>query len=143
MLPPYTYNHTASQGYQPDVHYQPLSEAVSNWCLKQPVKDWKVPPDQYSCSTTPVIPPKSGSNSKPRSNSCPHPCVVTMTITPAPTKVDKGKGKQPAKGGQSKPQISPEFVTDMDSNIKPDQAANVANPLPLTDHLQDCVPKCD
>ena len=32
------YNHTASQGYQPTIHLEPLRKAVTNWCLSKPVE---------------------------------------------------------------------------------------------------------
>ena len=51
------YNHCASQGYQPLIHYQPLRAAVLNWCKSAPVVDWQRPPDQQSRSPTPTIPP--------------------------------------------------------------------------------------
>ena len=31
------YNNTASQGYQPTIHYEPLCKAVQNWCYQQQV----------------------------------------------------------------------------------------------------------
>lgn len=96
------YNHTASQGYQADIHYQPLSQAVSQWCLKQPVKPWKAPPDQYSPSASPKIPPRP--TPRPVSR------VVTTPAPLGPPKADKGKAK-------AKVHLSPEFV-DSESDAR-------------------------
>lgn len=52
------FNHTASQGYQPHIHYQPLCEAVTQWCLRRSVKPWKAPADQFSRSPSPVPKPR-------------------------------------------------------------------------------------
>ena len=49
------YNHLASQGYQPKVHYVPLKTAVFNFCQRKPVADWIGPPDQFSRSPTPRL----------------------------------------------------------------------------------------
>jgi len=51
------YDHTASQGYNAHIHYKPLREAVSNFCESRPVADWRAPPDQFSRSSSPVLPP--------------------------------------------------------------------------------------
>jgi len=52
------YNHTASQGYQPNIHYEPLCQAVLNWCHMTAVQVWIAPPDQHSRSASPIIPPE-------------------------------------------------------------------------------------
>jgi hypothetical protein len=124
------YNHTASQGYQPLIHYRPLADAVSAWCLKKPVKHWDAPPDQWSPSASPAIPPRpitppqppkptTPPRPKPRivsrpapasSSTVPNPAPTkTPTPKPAPTKPEKGKAK-------AKTHISPEFV-DSDSDV--------------------------
>jgi hypothetical protein len=51
------YDHIASQGYTGQIHYQPLREAVANFCEGRAVADWKGPPDQMSPSPSPVLPP--------------------------------------------------------------------------------------
>jgi transcription termination factor NusB len=53
------YDHVASQGYKDHVHFEPLRKAVSNFCAKRPVNDWKGPPDQHSRTPSPLIPPSS------------------------------------------------------------------------------------
>ena len=42
------YNHVDSQGYTAQIHYQPLREAVSNYCEGKPVPSWTPPPGQLS-----------------------------------------------------------------------------------------------
>ncbi|KAF8816822.1 hypothetical protein BYT27DRAFT_7206963 [Phlegmacium glaucopus] len=49
------YDHVASQGYQPDIHYQPLKDAVSNFCTNKPVTKWIGPPNQWSRSPSPTL----------------------------------------------------------------------------------------
>ena len=51
------FNHTMSQGYQQDVHYQPLLQAMAAYCNKAPPPIWVAPPDKYSWSLTPGLPP--------------------------------------------------------------------------------------
>ena len=50
------YDHIASQGYTGQTHYQPLREAVANFCEGRPVANWKGPPDQNSRTPSPVLP---------------------------------------------------------------------------------------
>ena len=40
------YNHIASHGYDPLIHYPPLEKAVINYCEDNSVADWKGPSDQ-------------------------------------------------------------------------------------------------
>jgi hypothetical protein len=49
------YNHLASQGYQPGIHFAPLQQAVYNYCQSKPVADWTGPPDQWSRSPSPTV----------------------------------------------------------------------------------------
>jgi len=152
------YNHTASQGYQPNIHYQPLCDAVQNWCYKRAVDHWNAPPDQHSRSASPVLPPDPPANHaanlgpKRAANppAAPRPTVArppSMTVTPAPpskpaaTKPDKGKGKQTAKAAQAKPPpTSPEFIEEDDDEVKPDPPPKT---LPPTDDFEEHDPKCN
>lgn len=47
------YNHIASHGFQPHIHYQPIKDAVSRFCERKPVADWKGPQEQLSRSPSP------------------------------------------------------------------------------------------
>jgi hypothetical protein len=51
------YDHIASQGYSAHIHYKPLIDAVTNFCEGKPVAAWKAPPDQFSRSSSPLLPP--------------------------------------------------------------------------------------
>lgn len=50
-------NHTASQGYQESVHYEPLFKGLSAYCTNLPPPLWIAPPDQFSKSPSPTLPP--------------------------------------------------------------------------------------
>jgi len=68
MIIPYVapvYNHIASQGYQEDVHFEPLWQGLFAFCNKQDIPAWKAPPDQYDWSVSPTIPPASKPKSLP------------------------------------------------------------------------------
>ena len=72
------YNHVASQGYQPNIHFGPLQAAVYNWCKRGDLVHWQAPPDQPSRTPTPTLaspkpapppsskPPQPPASSKPR-----------------------------------------------------------------------------
>ena len=51
------FNHTALQGYQQEIHYQPLFQAMAAYCNKAPPPIWVAPPDKYSWLLTPGLPP--------------------------------------------------------------------------------------
>jgi hypothetical protein len=158
------YNNTASQGYQPTIHYEPLCKAVQNWCYQQQVSHWEAPPDQHSRSASPVLPPDPGLDRSPNraADSEPPPAAdpgtkraakppaaarpPSMTVTPGPpgtyppfkTATTKGKGKQTAKVSRPKP-ISPEFVQDDEDEVKP---APPPTTLPPVGHLDEHHPGC-
>lgn len=135
------YNHIASQGYQPNIHYKPLKDAVFNFCNKMPVAEWTGPPDQFSRSPSPnlaVLAPTLP-NPLPETNS--PKLVRTAESNPIPktkTKPKKGKAKAP---------ISPEVIqSDLDNSEKeakdPETRHSNSRPLPPTDgmdhHLTPC-----
>lgn len=134
------YNHTASQGYQPEIHYKPLSEAVTQWCLQKPVKVWQAPPDQHSRSASPAIPPEPKPVTPVAPKPKPRPVVRLAAITPtpaprsAPTKAEKGKGK-------AKAQISPEYLEDTDSDGRPEPRHD-SKPLDPLLSMKQWDPKC-
>lgn len=151
------YNHTASQGYQPSIHFEPLCTAVQNWCYQRQVSHWNAPPDQHSRSASPVLPPDPPTNhaadlerkgaTNPGPKRAPRPASMTVTpalagtyppFKPAATKPDKGKGKQTAKPSRAKP-ISPEFVEDEEEA----KSVPPSTSLPPTDGLEEHAPGCE
>jgi hypothetical protein len=70
------FNHSASQGYQPGVHYIPLLTGLTAFCQMKPPPSWTAPPDQFDKSPTPTLPPIA-------STSVPNPSPPTI-IPPAP-----------------------------------------------------------
>lgn len=49
------YNHITSQGYQSHIHFMPLKEAMSNYCKRKPVVDWKCPSVQLVSWSTSLL----------------------------------------------------------------------------------------
>jgi len=100
------YNHCASQDYQPHIHYQPLRAAVTNWCKGVPVVDWQRPPDQYSPSTSPTIPPAPNPTTIPTNRQpAPRPPPATPRITTSNKRSEAGPSR-PVPPGESGPKAS-------------------------------------
>ena len=47
---------TTSQGYSADIHYQPLKDAITNFCEGKPGFSWKGPSDQFSWTPFSCLP---------------------------------------------------------------------------------------
>jgi hypothetical protein len=75
------------------------------------------------------------------------PSVPIESKSPAPTRFEKGKGKQGGKNSRSKQPTSSKFVQDdTDDDVKADAPAPTTAPttaLPPTDHLKKNDPKCE
>lgn len=124
------FNHTASQGYQHDVHYDPLFQGMSAYCRQLPPPTWVPPPDQYDKSPTPTLPPLPAPPSiKKKNQSQPVPGAGTSS-TPIGPPAAKSRGKAgpkdksqkdlvstqnkpiPKSKAPQKPKLSKEFVED-------------------------------
>ncbi|KAF8811431.1 hypothetical protein BYT27DRAFT_7208554 [Phlegmacium glaucopus] len=143
------YNHVASQGYQPNVHYQPLKDAVFNFCNNKPVTEWVGPPDQWSRSPSPTLDSLKGMPTPMKKVSKAAP---TKTIPP-PSRL-KPQDRMacmvagPSKKGKSKAPISEEFVGLSDDKDfgeeqeepKAPQQARGSRPLPSTVGMDENIP---
>ncbi|KAF8800753.1 hypothetical protein BYT27DRAFT_7216767 [Phlegmacium glaucopus] len=118
------YNHVASQGYQPDIHYQPLKDAVSNFCTNKPVTKWVGPADQWSWSPSPTL------------------------NSPKPMPMPTNKQCRTIKKGKSKALISKELLLleDNTSFGEPEPKAPLpswaSKPLPPTNGMETNSSKC-
>jgi len=83
------YNHVASQGYQPNIHFGPLQAAVFNWCKGGAVVHWQAPPDQFSRTPSPTLASPAPAPPKP-------PKVARMTVTKAAPTASGSKKKYPS-----------------------------------------------
>ena len=117
------YNHIASQGYQEHIHYEPLLDAVSNYCNKMPVAYWKGPPDQFSRSSSPNLDAMTSLSPK---------VSPTIALNTGPSE-EKGKAKTAA--------ISEE-VARSDRDESEEECAKPRNPLPIVDGMERNLRKC-
>lgn len=119
------YDHIASQGYEVDVHYAPLREAVSNFCANKPVNNWKGPPDQRSRTSSPFLPSSPPPPPPPRKNRA----VIPAMVASGPSGLNKRKTKdEPVRTEH-----------DEDGSGKPRKAADS---LPSTEGMEQNPTKC-
>ena len=150
------FNHTASQGYQPDIHYDPLFQGMSAFCQNLPPPSWVAPPDQFDKSPTPTLqslPPLPPAPTKPNPGAKPSqlaPAPSPRPIVPpakSKAKVDKppkaiaptrteptAKDKAPAK--TTKQKKSKEFVDDTTDG---EYNGSEEESKPVTRELVKCV----
>ncbi|KAF8798750.1 hypothetical protein BYT27DRAFT_7264614 [Phlegmacium glaucopus] len=139
------YDHVASQGYQPDIHYQPLKVAVSNFCTNKPVTKWVGPADQWSRSPSPTLNSpkpmptptnKVGKQTMPRLK--PQELMACIVASNA----------GPSKKGKSKAPISEELLLSEDDTFfgEPETKApllsRASKPLPPTNGMETNSSKC-
>lgn len=108
------FNHTASQGYQPDIHYDPLFQGMSAFCQNLPPPAWVAPPDQFDKSPTPTLqplPPLPPSAPKMPNAIAKPPTRRTQPVpAPSPPPVapsNKSKGKADKTTSKEKPAKEP------------------------------------
>ncbi|KAF8816190.1 hypothetical protein BYT27DRAFT_7248499 [Phlegmacium glaucopus] len=136
------YNHTASQGYQPHIHYKPLKEAVFNFCNKMPVAEWIGPPDQHSQSPSPTL------AALPKALPLPKPPPPRPKIDSPKFACMVASNSGPLKKGKAKAQISAEFVhsyldkSEIEVTKDPEPQIIHLKPLPSTLGMDQCPTPC-
>lgn len=108
------YNHIASQGYQQNIHFDPLLKGLFAFCAKEAIPTWKAPPDQYDRSVSPTIPPAKSVPVK-----TPQPKPVPAKKSAAPIQPKPVKSTKPIKSGPSK-----ETTSAPDTKSAPTKVAN-------------------
>lgn len=96
------FNHTASQGYRPEIHYDPLFQGMSAYCQQLPPPTWIPPPDQEDKSPTPSLPPLPPSPSGMKKAKAGAPSQPTPYSPPLPP-LAKGRSRVPKLGSREKP----------------------------------------
>lgn len=100
------FNHTASQGYQPDIHYDALFQGMSAYCQNQPPPTWTPPPDQFDKSPTPTLPlsaPQQSTQLPTPAQPAPVPPPTPIAPAAKSKKADKATSKEKPAPGRSKP----------------------------------------
>ncbi|KAF8799291.1 hypothetical protein BYT27DRAFT_7217923 [Phlegmacium glaucopus] len=150
MLPQFTIT-SHRRGYQPNVHYQPLKDAVFNFCSNKPVAEWIGPPDQWSRSPSPTLDSLKGMPTPMKKVSK---AALTKTIPPPlrlkPQDCVACMVAGPSKKGKLKAPISEELVGLSDDKHfgeeqeepKALQQARGSRPLPSTVGMDENIPKC-
>ena len=115
------YDHIASQGYNAEIHYRPLKDAVTNFCEGRPGSPWEGPPDQISRTPSPCLPssPPAGPSRK------------THAANPdeyVPSDHDESAPESP------KESVKPRKVTNAEGVE--------SKSLPNTDGMERCPVKC-
>ena len=123
------YNHVDSQGYTAQIHYQPLREAVSNYCEGKPVPSWTPPPDQLSRPPSQELLSPSPGSRRRRKEGLPR--MIPSNAPNADGKKKKGKKK---KG---------ELVKLQKAKVKlPTSEGVEAKSLPAADGMATSLIKC-
>jgi hypothetical protein len=99
------FNHTASQGYQQAVHYDPLFNGLVAYCKNLPPPIWVAPADQFDKSPTPTLPPIPKETSRSPSR--------TIAPRPLPKKLSHNPAHIPKAAGPAQPTKTGKQATDM------------------------------
>ena len=167
------FNHTASQGYHPQLHYDALFQAMSAYCQHLPPPAWVPPLDQFDRSPTPTLPPSvpkkssptpiapvakskkadktrkdvpTTSREKPAPSSKEKPAPSTSTQKPTPTQKDAPTQTKPMAKGRApaKPiKLKPSNAYVDDSSDREIELSDGGNLAGETKPLQKELVKCN
>ena len=129
------YDHIASQSYNSHIHYQPLRNAVVNFCEGKPVFDWKGPPVQFRQTPSPLLPPSPRPQS-PRTASSKKKTHAAILEEFIQSEHDESESE--------KELPNPESVKTGKATTGVTKSLNAANTksLPNTEEMEKCPTKC-
>ena len=134
------FNHMASQGYQPHIHYDTLFQGMSVYCQNLPPPTWVPPPNQFNRSPTPTLqalPPPPTAVKKSKASSKPtHPPQLEPRPSLMPIGPPKGKAKANKATPTEKPHKEPPPARNKPA-AKAKASTKVTKVKPSAAHLED------